>query len=211
MVLRHPEYVKKTGVYPYQFCDWSANPSKLVWEDAPPVYLLLLLLLLLLPQLQFSLDKVIIHFFVSLLQIDDAHIHYNICFICLLASDPVLLIKLLNNLGWQLHTQMHKYSVRGCYSVDNSNTRTQVRAFHGCNLVDNTSTGAQVWALHGCNLVDDANTGAQIWALHGCNFWLFWTDSKTEWTPVYEPWTNRRLKMHDTDCWVSSSCHVQLR
>lgn len=72
----------------------------------------------------------------------------------------------------------YKYSIHGCYSVDNSSTRTQVRVFHGCNLVDNTSTGAQVWALHGCNLVDDANTDAQIRALHGCNFWLFWTDSK---------------------------------
>lgn len=92
----------------------------------------------------FGQNYTYLHCFVSLLQIDDAHIYYNICFICLLASDPVLVIKLLNNLGAGNNTQMHKYSVRGCYSVDNSSTRTQVRAFHGCNLVDNTSTGAQV-------------------------------------------------------------------
>lgn len=158
MVLRHPEYGKKTAVYHYQFCDWSANPSSLYEKDAPPVYLLLLLLL---PQLQFSLYKIIL-FFTVLFPYYKLMLHviyHNICFICLLASDPVLLIKLLNNLGAGNNThRCTSTSIHGCYSVDNSSTRTQVRAFHGCNLVDNTSTGAQVWALHGCNLVDDANT-----------------------------------------------------
>jgi len=113
MVLRHPEYGQKTAVYHYQFCDWSANPSSLYEKDAPPVYILLLLLLLLLPQLQFSLDKIILFFSVLfpyyklMLHV----IYHNICFICLLASDPVLLIKLLNNLGAgnNTHRCMHKY------------------------------------------------------------------------------------------------------
>jgi hypothetical protein len=147
MVLRHPEYGKKTAVYHYQFCDWSANPSSLYEKDAPPVYLLLLLLLLLLlPQLQFSLDKIIL-FFTVLFPYYKLMLHviyHNICFICLLASDPVLLIKLLNNLGAGNNThECTSTSIHGCYSVDNSSTRTQVRAFHGCNLVDNTSTGVR--------------------------------------------------------------------
>lgn len=71
-----------------------------------------LLLLLLLPQLQFSLSKIILFFTVLFpyYKFDAGHIYHNICFICLLASDPVLLIKLLNKFGLAI-THTHAQQV----------------------------------------------------------------------------------------------------
>jgi hypothetical protein len=84
----------------------------------------------------FGQNYTFLHCFVSLLQIDAAHIYHNICFICLLASDPVLLIKLLNNLGSTItHTDAQVLNL--LFSRQFKHAHTQVGAFHGCNLVDN--------------------------------------------------------------------------